>query len=98
MRIFFVAPTTTRKAKKCVNGWGSMFLTVTPDGNGAALPHGEDAARAALPNVREARCAWPGSESDGFHRYRGTGWMKEPCRRASTRREDLGGCRCQPST
>ena len=37
MRIFFVAPDYHEgKAKKCVNGWGSMFLTVAPDGT--ALP------------------------------------------------------------
>ena len=35
-------------------------------------------------------------DSDGFNRFRGKGWMKEPCRsRASFKDEDLGGCRCQ---
>src|SRR5687767_14794860 len=33
MRIFYVAPDYHEgRAKKCVNGWGSMFLTVAPDG------------------------------------------------------------------
>ena len=34
-------------------------------------------------------------DSDGFNRYRGTGWMKEPCASCDQRELDLGGCRCQ---
>ncbi|HEX4510074.1 MAG TPA: pyrroloquinoline quinone biosynthesis protein PqqE, partial [Burkholderiaceae bacterium] len=34
-------------------------------------------------------------DSDGFNRFRGTGWMKEPCASCEYREEDLGGCRCQ---
>jgi PqqA peptide cyclase len=34
-------------------------------------------------------------DSEGFNRYRGTGWMKEPCSSCEHKEEDLGGCRCQ---
>jgi pyrroloquinoline quinone biosynthesis protein E len=34
-------------------------------------------------------------ESEGFNRYRGTGWMKEPCSSCEHKERDLGGCRCQ---
>ena len=34
-------------------------------------------------------------ESEGFNRYRGDGWMKEPCRTCPEKEKDLGGCRCQ---
>jgi pyrroloquinoline quinone biosynthesis protein E len=34
-------------------------------------------------------------ESEGFNRYRGTGWMKDPCTSCPDREKDLGGCRCQ---
>jgi pyrroloquinoline quinone biosynthesis protein E len=34
-------------------------------------------------------------ESEGFNRYRGTGWMKEPCASCPEKEKDLGGCRCQ---
>ncbi len=34
-------------------------------------------------------------ESEGFNRYRGTGWMKEPCKSCDQREQDFGGCRCQ---
>ena len=49
----------------------------------------------AFPNVREhdVRHIW--FDSEGFNRYRGTGWMKEPCASCDQREVDLGGCRCQ---
>ena len=30
-----------------------------------------------------------------FNKFRGTDWMKEPCRSCSEKENDLGGCRCQ---
>ena len=49
----------------------------------------------SFPNVREhsVRDIW--FDSEGFNRYRGTGWMKEPCSSCEYREQDLGGCRCQ---
>ena len=96
MRIFFVAPDYHEgTAKKCVNGWGSMFMTIAPDG--AALPC--HTARMlpglAFPNVRQTSLRDIWFDSEGFNRYRGTGWMKEPCSTCEHREEDLGGCRCQ---
>jgi pyrroloquinoline quinone biosynthesis protein E len=96
MRLFFVAPDYHEgTAKKCANGWGSTMMVVAPDG--AALPC--HTARMlpglAFPNVREhgVREIW--YDSEGFNRYRGTGWMKEPCASCDLREIDLGGCRCQ---
>ena len=96
MRIFFVAPDYHEgKAKKCVNGWGSMFITVTPDGTALPCHTAKMLPGLNFPNVRETslREAW--FESEGFNRYRGTGWMKEPCSSCEHKEEDLGGCRCQ---
>ena len=96
MRIFFVAPDYHEgTAKKCVNGWGSMFMTIAPDG--AALPC--HTARMlpglAFPNVRDMNLRDIWFDSEGFNRYRGTGWMKEPCATCEFKEQDLGGCRCQ---
>ena len=33
--------------------------------------------------------------SDAFNAFRGTDWMKEPCRSCAFREIDFGGCRCQ---
>ena len=96
MRIFFVAPDYFEgKAKKCVNGWGSMFLTVTPDGTALPCHTAKMLPGLEFPNVREQSLREIWFDSEGFNRYRGTGWMKEPCSSCEHREQDLGGCRCQ---
>jgi len=96
MRIFFVAPDYHEgTAKKCVNGWGSMFLTVTPDGTALPCHTAKMLPGLTFPNVRERSLREIWFDSDGFNRYRGTGWMKEPCSSCEHREQDLGGCRCQ---
>jgi pyrroloquinoline quinone biosynthesis protein E len=39
--------------------------------------------------------AWIWQNSEAFNRYRGTGWMPEPCRSCEFKEVDFGGCRCQ---
>ena len=96
MQIFFVVPDYfERRPKRCMNGLGSIFLTITPDG--VALPC--HAARMLpgleFPNVRERSLEYVWRESSGFTRFRGDEWMKEPCRSCPEKTRDLGGCRCQ---
>jgi pyrroloquinoline quinone biosynthesis protein E len=96
MRIFFVAPDYHEGTpKRCVNGWGSTFLNVTPDGTALPCHTAKMLPGLSFPNVRthDLREIW--FESEGFNRYRGTGWMKEPCVSCEFREQDLGGCRCQ---
>jgi pyrroloquinoline quinone biosynthesis protein E len=96
MRILFVAPDYHEgTVKRCVNGWGTTLLNVAPDG--VALPCHTARMLPGLrfPSVREASLREIWFESEGFTRYRGTGWMKEPCASCEHREEDLGGCRCQ---
>jgi pyrroloquinoline quinone biosynthesis protein E len=96
MRIFFVAPDYHEgRAKKCVNGWGSMFLTVTPDGTALPCHTAKMLPGLSFPNVRDRSLREIWFTSDGFNRYRGTGWMREPCASCEHKEEDLGGCRCQ---
>ncbi len=96
MRIFFVAPDYHEgKAKKCVNGWGSMFLTVTPDGTALPCHTARMLPGLEFPNVRDASLREIWFDSAAFNRFRGTGWMKEPCASCAHKEEDLGGCRCQ---
>ncbi|MDM0111828.1 pyrroloquinoline quinone biosynthesis protein PqqE [Variovorax sp. J22R133] len=96
MRIFFVAPDYHEgKAKKCVNGWGNMFLTVAPDGTALPCHTAKMLPGLSFPNVRDHDLRHIWVESEGFNRYRGTGWMKEPCSSCEFREQDLGGCRCQ---
>ncbi len=96
MKIFFVAPDYHEgRAKKCVNGWGSMFLTVTPEGQALPCHTAKMLPGLDFPSVREASLREIWFDSEGFNRYRGTGWMKEPCASCEHKEEDLGGCRCQ---
>jgi pyrroloquinoline quinone biosynthesis protein E len=96
MKIFFVVPDYYEgRPKKCMNGWGNVFLTVTPDG--LALPCHTARMLPGLdfPNVRDSSLREVWYDSEGFNRYRGTAWMKEPCRTCPDQEKDLGGCRCQ---
>jgi PqqA peptide cyclase len=96
MKLYFVAPDYHEgTAKKCVNGWGSMFLTVTPDGTALPCHTARMLPGLAFPNVRDASLKDIWFDSEGFNRYRGTGWMKEPCVSCEFKEQDLGGCRCQ---
>jgi len=96
MRIFFVAPDYHEgKAKKCVNGWGSMFLTVAPDGTALPCHTARMLPGLTFPNVRDMPLKDIWFDSEGFNHYRGTGWMKEPCSSCELKEVDLGGCRCQ---
>lgn len=95
MKIIFVVPDYyENRPKRCMNGWGTIFLTITPDGT--ALPcHSARQLPLQFPNVREWNLAdiWQGSP--GFNTFRGNDWMREPCRSCPEKEKDLGGCRCQ---
>ncbi len=96
IRIFFVVPDYYEtRPKKCMNGWGNVFLTITPDGTALPCHTARMLPGLSFPNVRDmdVRRIW--FESEGFNRYRGDGWMKEPCRSCAEKEKDLGGCRCQ---
>jgi pyrroloquinoline quinone biosynthesis protein E len=96
MRIFFVAPDYHEgKPKRCVNGWGSTLLTVTPDGTALPCHTARMLPGLDFPNVKTSSMREVWFESEGFNRYRGTAWMKEPCSSCDQKEVDLGGCRCQ---
>lgn len=96
MRIFFVVPDYfERRPKACMNGLGSVFLTVAPDGTAMPCHAARILPGLDLPNVRDASIEWIWRDSPGFNRFRGDEWMKEPCRSCPERHRDFGGCRCQ---
>lgn len=96
MRIFFVSPDYHEaKPKKCMNGWGNVFLTITPDGTALPCHTARMLPGLTFPNVQEMNLKEIWFDSEGFNHYRGTGWMKEPCASCDDKEKDLGGCRCQ---
>jgi len=96
MRIFFVVPDYfERRPKPCMNGLGSVFLTVTPDGTALPCHAARMLPGLEFPNVRENGIREIWYESEAFNRYRGDAWMREPCRSCPEKARDFGGCRCQ---
>jgi PqqA peptide cyclase len=96
LKIYFVVPDYyERRPKPCMNGWGSVFIVVTPDG--VALPCHEARLLPGLqfPRVDEHPLRWIWYESPAFNSFRGFDWMEEPCRSCPERFKDYGGCRCQ---
>jgi pyrroloquinoline quinone biosynthesis protein E len=96
LRIFFVVPDYYEtRPKKCMNGWGNVFLTITPDGTALPCHTAKMLPGLSFPNVREHSISDIWFESDGFNRYRGDGWMHDTCKTCPDKEKDLGGCRCQ---
>jgi pyrroloquinoline quinone biosynthesis protein E len=96
MRIFYVVPDYhEERPKACMNGWGAVFLTIAPDGTALPCHAAGDLPGLSFPNVREHSVEWIWNESDDFNKFRGYGWMKEPCRSCDEKEKDFGGCRCQ---
>lgn len=95
-QILFVVPDYFEsRPKPCMSGWGAIFLVIAADG--AALPchAARELPGLTFPNAAndDLRHIW--YESAAFNAYRGTAWMKDPCRTCSERDKDFGGCRCQ---
>jgi pyrroloquinoline quinone biosynthesis protein E len=96
MHIFFVVTDYfERRPKACMNGLGSMFLCVTPDGTALPCHAARMLPGMEFPNVRSASMGEIWFESSGFNHFRGNDWMKEPCRSCPEKVRDFGGCRCQ---
>ena len=96
MRIFFVVPDYFEsRPKACMNGWGSVFLTVIPDGTALPCHAARMLPGLTFPNVRDSALEAIWYHSEGFNRYRGDAWMKDPCRSCPEKTNDFGGCRCQ---
>lgn len=95
MKLIFVTPDYyEERPKACMNGWGSLFLTVAPDGT--ALPcHSARLLPIDFPNVKDLSLKEIWYDSPGFNHYRGDAWMPEPCRSCDEKHKDFGGCRCQ---
>ncbi|MFQ5660295.1 MAG: pyrroloquinoline quinone biosynthesis protein PqqE [Gammaproteobacteria bacterium] len=96
MKIYYVIPDYfENRPKRCMDGWGSVFLTVAPDGVALPCHAARQLPGLEFPNIRDHDIEWIWNESPAFNRFRGLDWMKEPCRSCPEKEKDLGGCRCQ---
>lgn len=96
MKIYYVVPDYyEERPKACMNGWGNVFLTVTPDGTALPCHAARELPGMGLPNVKDMSIDEIWNGSDDFNRFRGFDWMTEPCRSCDEKEKDFGGCRCQ---
>jgi PqqA peptide cyclase len=84
------------RPKKCMGGWGRQFFNISPSGKVLPCHAAESITGLQFESVRSNHSiAWIWQNSEAFNRYRGTGWMPEPCKSCEFREVDFGGCRCQ---
>ncbi|MDG2365758.1 MAG: pyrroloquinoline quinone biosynthesis protein PqqE [Methylococcaceae bacterium] len=96
MKIYYVVPDYYEdRPKACMNGWGTTFLTVAPDGVALPCHSARELPGLDCPNVTDFSVSEIWNDSKAFNFFRGDDWMKEPCRSCSEKSEDFGGCRCQ---
>ena len=94
--IDFVVPDYyASRPKPCMGGWGRGIINVTPSGKVLPCHAAETIPGLAFDNVRERSLRDIWLESQAFQAFRGTSWMREPCRSCEFREVDWGGCRCQ---
>ena len=95
MKVIYVIPDYfENRPKKCMNGWGNIFLTIAPDGSALPCHAAGQLPGLEFPNVTDHDLEWIWDESPDFNKFRGTSWMKEPCKSCDEKHKDLGGCRC----
>ncbi len=96
MKIYYVIPDFYEdRPKACMNGWGTTFLTIAPDGVALPCHSARDLPGLDCPNVNEYSIEKIWNESKAFNFFRGNEWMVEPCRSCDEKEKDFGGCRCQ---
>jgi len=96
MKVIYVVPDYfEERPKACMNGWGSIFLTIAPDGSALPCHAAASLPGMSFPNVKDLSIKEIWEHSDAFNRYRGFDWMPEPCRSCPEKQKDFGGCRCQ---
>ena len=96
MKIYYVIPDFhENRPKACMNGWGTTFLTIAPDGVALPCHSARELPDLDCPNVNDFSIEQIWNESKAFNFFRGYEWMKEPCRSCDEKEKDFGGCRCQ---
>ena len=83
------------RPKACMGGWGRQVFNISPSGRVLPCHAAETITGLDFASVRDHGLGWIWEHSPAMNRYRGTGWMPEPCRSCAHKEEDFGGCRCQ---
>ncbi len=81
--------------KPCMGGWARGIVNVTPSGRVLPCHAAESIKTLTFDNIKDRPLADIWLNGEAFQAYRGTSWMKEPCRSCPRKEIDYGGCRCQ---
>ncbi|MHA6262877.1 pyrroloquinoline quinone biosynthesis protein PqqE [Arenibacterium sp. CAU 1754] len=81
--------------KRCMGGWGTTGLNVTPNGDVLPCHAAQSIPHLTFDNVRKTPLKDIWYDGMAFNAYRGTDWMQEPCQSCDRKLQDFGGCRCQ---
>jgi pyrroloquinoline quinone biosynthesis protein E len=84
-----------RLPKACMGGWGRRFISIDPAGRALPCHAATSIPGLAFASVAHTPLAAIWADDPAFNRFRGTGWMREPCASCDRREIDWGGCRCQ---
>lgn len=96
MKVYYVVPDFYEdRPKACMNGWGTTFLTIAPDGTALPCHSARELPGLDCPNVKDCSVEEIWRDSKAFNFFRGFDWMPEPCRSCDEKTKDFGGCRCQ---
>jgi pyrroloquinoline quinone biosynthesis protein E len=93
--VYVVADYHEANPKPCMYGWGSRQLTVAPNGDVLPCPAASVITSLPVQNVVRSSLSAIWYDSETFNAFRGTDWMREPCRSCPRKEIDFGGCRCQ---
>ncbi|MEH7306362.1 pyrroloquinoline quinone biosynthesis protein PqqE [Neobacillus drentensis] len=96
IEIIWVIPDYYAQAPKpCMGGWGTIGLTVAPNGAVLPCPTAGMIEGLSFENVLDSSLSHIWYESESFNHFRGEEWMPETCLSCELRHQDGGGCRCQ---
>jgi pyrroloquinoline quinone biosynthesis protein E len=84
-----------KRPKPCMGGWGKGFMNITPSGKVLPCHAAESIPGLEFDNVQDRKLIDIWLNGSAFNSFRGTDWMKEPCRSCAFKDIDFGGCRCQ---
>jgi len=96
IRIEHVVPDYYAKyPKPCMGGWGRKLMLITPSGEALPCHAAQVISGLSFENVKDHSLREIWEHSAAFQKFRGEGWMQEPCKTCDRREQDFGGCRCQ---
>src|SRR5438034_1584673 len=96
IRVEFVVPDYYAKyPKPCMGGWGRKLMLITPHGDALPCHAAQVIPGLSFENVKNRGLREIWEQSAAFQKFRGEGWMQEPCKTCDRRGQDFGGCRCQ---